>query len=907
MPGRGSSCLLLAMIAFGSLTAVAGEARTVTPPPDTKVIPWTRFSVQYVTRIVGQSQAKVVFFITRDNGASWQLYGEDPDMTPPMNVTVPGEGTYGFLTEIATPSQPARTPRPGTRPDRFVIVDRTPPTLRWLSPAPGRDAVTGEGGMNLAWEATDPHMGSAPVAIEYSLDGGASWLPVRENLPAKGSINWTPPASAGQGEITLRLAAVDLAGNKAYLRNKAQFSLDRDAPQVSITGPASATSYDFPIAYSATDAQSGVATVEFYYSTNGGADWYYAGADADLTSPMPVSLQTPPARQVGLYMVASDKRGNRTPLPVKGTRPMFVVDIDKDAPQVTVLPPFTNRQLIIPTDRATTIAWSAADVNIKRDSAKVELSTDGGSTWRMLADNLPANGNWAWTPGQKGENLLLRVAVSDRMGNTGYGLSASFTVDEKRPETAITVVTPKTDGGEGMSGLSVLGGTPSTTTSAPADPWKATLPNEDAIPGMADENGNPATSTAAVVTEPVTTKPVVTPRETVAAVNDGMAIPPANPNNPKPVSADPGRKDNEVPPSPDTVIPSVGGTADAVVVTPPANPVTPKSGDDAGAVVIPPIPGAVATTAGAATTTADAGTVIPPISPEGIGAIGTPGETAGGRVADANLDAGQLLDQADQLYAAGKFEEAEKPVRQALAKDPKNARAYALLSTVLTEKGRFEDAIASADHAIQLAPGETRYLQVYGYAQYSMASAIQQEIAQKKVPEGQIGTFTQQVAQALDTSERAYSRVLTAKDPAEVKEASYRLGQIDYFRATKLMRDKALQATGLRKAITNYENAYKTAGTKPDYREVLQLGICYYRLDEYDRAEQWLEKAQEVSSESRPPKEAIFYLAMIREKMERFDDALALWEKVAQQYEEGSTYRTLAQKRISDLKRQLGR
>ncbi len=906
MPGRGSSCLLLALIAFGSIAAVAGETRTVTPPPDTQVIPWTRFSVQYAKRVVGTGQVKVLLYITRDNGSTWQLFGEDPDGVSPMNVNVPGEGTYGFTTVISTPARPAAAPRPGSRPDRFVIVDRTPPTLRWLSPAAGQAAVAGDGSLALAWEASDPHMGSDPVTIEYSVDGGASWLPVREKLPAKGSINWNPPASAGESEIILRLAAIDLAGNKAYLRNKTQFSLDRDAPQVAITGPASATSFDFPIEYSATDAQSGVASVEFYYSTNNGADWYFAGQDADLASPMPVSLQTPPARQVGLYLVAADKRGNRTPLPVKGTRPMFVVDIDKDAPQVNILPPFTNRQLTIPTGSPTVISWSAADVNIKKNSAVIELSNDAGSTWRTLADNLPANGNWSWTPGLKGENLLLRVAVSDRMGNVGYGLSAAFAVDDKRPETAITVVTPTNTGGDAVVSQPINTNTGTTTA---ADPWKPVVADSESIPGQVDENANPVTATPAVAP--------VAPVE--STTHEPIAIPgaPANPTTStagaatsgNPPAAEPGRTENVVPPSNETVIPPVGGGTDSGTPAPvgktPEKPVATDSGLD-----IPPVPAAAVTgttgNAAKAAVTAgaeDAGLSIPPIGTEAIGAIGTPAEAATG-VREANLDSGQMLDQADQQYASGKYDEAEKLVRQVLAKEPKNPRAYALLSGVLTEKGRYEDAISSADHAIQLAPNETRYLQVYGYAQYSKASGIYQELAQKKVPENQIATFTGQVAQSLDASEKAYSRVLAAKDANEVKEGYYRLGQIDYFRATKLVRDKALQNTGLRKAIENYQNAFKV-GNKPDYREVLQLGICYYRLEEYDNAERWLEKAQEASSENRPPKEAIFYLAMIQEKMERFKEALPLWEKVAQQYEEGSTYRTMAQNRIRDLKRQL--
>lgn len=971
MFGRLLRIVLLVSVLLGLDTAAgAAETTTFSPPPDTPVIPWTRFSVQYAVRVLGSSgPTRVVFYITNDGGQNWREYGEDPDMRSPMLISVPGEGTYGFVTSIATEMRPIVPPRPGTRPDRFVIVDLTPPVARWIRPAQGELQLGADGSIVLEWEASDPHMGLEPVTLEYSVDGGGSWLPLREKLPAKGSINWTPPLFEGENELILRLIAQDLAGNKGIVRNQARFSLDREPPVVSITGPAMAGGYEFPVAYSATDNRSGVGQIELYYSTDGGNEWFYYGPDNDLSQPT-ISFRSPQqAQRIGLYLVAADRRGNRTPAPVRGVRPMFTVELDMEAPQVTILPPFASSSTIIGMGQATQVRWSASDVNILDNSARVEYSVDGGRSWAQLAQNLPANGFYNWTPDFQAENALLKVSVSDSMGNVGTALSMPFRIDRDRPATDIRGVTPV----EGDTGF------PPSTPTAPApggipDPWSPTVPG-----------GNiPAPFTAPPVTEPVTPVAPVAPATpgVVPGIDpnlggiDDFAIPGAvdAEGNPLSVTTTPDTSIAVPPVAPTTpsvpTTPTIPGFED--MLPPPATPTTPavpaipaetSSGAD---VALPPLPGVspVTPTAPSATETGIGampdipaidssmepsggipdigGTPAPatptapvapvtPVTPTSPTIPSVPTTPAIPDIPDVDLtsvvgegepvarpvptppavpvavepDAAQLLDQAEQAYAVGgQFDRAESLARQALQKDPNNPRGYALIASVLTEKERYEDALTNAEQAVKLAPGEMRYLQIYAYAQYAKANSINRAIAEKKVPENQVREFTSQSTQALDQSEQAYARMLSSSDKNEIKEAYYRLGQIDYFRATRILRDSELAAQSLRKAIVNYEKAYNLGN--PDYREVLQIGICYYRLMDYDQSERWLLRAQEVAPNDRPPREAFFYLAMIYEKMERFNQALPFWRRVAELYPEGDTYRSLAESRVKALEREAG-
>ncbi|MBN2711952.1 MAG: hypothetical protein JXR97_05870, partial [Planctomycetes bacterium] len=139
-----------AVAASGSALAAMAQVNRI--PPDAPVVPWTRFSIQYTVRDIGNvGPKKVEFYWTKDMGKTWSLYGEDPDAKSPMTVTVPGDGVYGFMT-VGTDhvGNRERAPVSGTRPETVIIVDRTPPVGKWISPV--KTSLISPSGVDLEWE-----------------------------------------------------------------------------------------------------------------------------------------------------------------------------------------------------------------------------------------------------------------------------------------------------------------------------------------------------------------------------------------------------------------------------------------------------------------------------------------------------------------------------------------------------------------------------------------------------------------------------------------------------------------------------------------------------------------------------------------------------------------------------------
>ena len=1028
MRGRIFALFLILAACIQFPRGLAVEPRSYQPPANTPVIPWKRFSIAYAVRIVGNAAtSKIEFYITDDGGLTWNKYGEDPDKISPMVITVPAEGTYGLITAVSTNVRPALPPRPGTRPDRFVIVDRTPPQAQWLSPVSEQILLT-ESGIELAWTSSDPHLGLTPVDIEYSTDGGNFWLPLREKLPAKGSISWNPPVMEGQSDIALRLIATDLAGNKRIVRNKATFTLDNEPPVITILGPSSSGSFKFDIDYTATDNESGIKNIELYYTVNGGTEWYYFGPDSDLTSP--ISFSSPAAKEVGLYIVATDRNGNKTPSPARGAMPMAYVTLDLEPPQVNILPPFTSSGEVISMNSPVDIRWNASDANIKEGSTQIQLSRDGGATWTDLTFDREANGSWQWIPDTPGNNLLLKISVSDLMGNIGTAVSMPFSVDEKRPAMQFESITPLENNAGTDSGFNTLPSQPDTSSQnddlwAPPVPSTVELESETITdlpipestapvkPENADANplDNPFASIAAetpsavdsdlptdalvndnldippaVDEEPVPTLndnfanneisdsdfaplddtdmnlpvPENITEETVEQTTEEIPVPPAEddfsdlgldsiPDLPAPADetlditetettessapddsllnaddftaipepgslqpeeadVDNSEKDMSIPAIPDIDSTTSESIEDITIPEPlPLNdntleqPSTPT--ENADMPVIPDIPAPAETVAEESEDFS-----LPPIAEEAESTVTSAAESL-----DLPLDLTEEIPQAaakpavsDLLtQAQTAFEEevdydkAESLAKEVIKLDPDSAQAYAIVASVLTEKGNYDSAFDYAHKAINLAPESAEYLQILGYAQYQKATEINRMLSSSDLTPAQASNLGAQLITALDQSSEAYSKMLSSTNEIDVKEGYYRLAQVDYFKATRIMNDEIEIADTLRKAIANYQKAYAIG--QPDYREVLQIGICNYRLTDYAQAEQWLEKAQEVAPVERAPKEAFFYLALINEKTNRPAEALPFWEKVAEFYPDNSSYKKLAQTRISAL------
>lgn len=167
---------------------------------------------------------KVEVWMTRDQGQSWRKHCADADRKSPVEIDLPGEGSYGVSLVVSNGRGFGATPpAPGDAPEWTFEVDQTKPAVEITSvqPASGLDA----GCLIISWSAADKNLSAEPIDLYYSSARQGPWRPIARNLKNDGQYRWCPPADLN-AEALLRLVARDAAGNTAQVETAQPVTLD---------------------------------------------------------------------------------------------------------------------------------------------------------------------------------------------------------------------------------------------------------------------------------------------------------------------------------------------------------------------------------------------------------------------------------------------------------------------------------------------------------------------------------------------------------------------------------------------------------------------------------------------------------------------------------------------------------
>jgi hypothetical protein len=354
------------------------------------------------------------------DGETWKLAGSLPTGA---NLA---DGPYNVVQRVVDNAGNVYQ-TPGDKVTRFILDTAAPATqLFYLSGTPASGWYRSQAAIGM--QANDN--GSGVAKIMYSLDGAEPTVFVPGSV-----LNIT-----GNGVHPLRYWAVDKAGNEETPRT-VDIKIDGAAPSGVITQPVTNSMLrSFPsIRGTASDAHSGVGTVQFGISRNdglwwngtawvGGLQWQNAtldGAEWVLSSGLPAGADL----QNGSYRIAQrvvDVAGNEYLTPFQN---LTAISIDASAPVSRV-------QLDAPTPvnnwyRGTVRAWiHAQDVGLGID--KIYYSLDGGAT-QVFSTTQPQpvviEGNGVHT---------LRFWAVDRAGNEETPQSIEVKIDVALPSGTIT-------------------------------------------------------------------------------------------------------------------------------------------------------------------------------------------------------------------------------------------------------------------------------------------------------------------------------------------------------------------------------------------------------------------------------------------------------------------------------------
>lgn len=191
----------------------------------------TQVSVDYNINRKGPSGvSKVEIYGTTDHGCTWKRFGEDADRISPADVTLPGEGTFGLRLVGINGNGFGKPPAAGVQPTTNIEVDSTRPKIQSWKVTPIKN-----GKLDIQWLVLDKNLGNAPVNLYYAHDRNGPWKPLCRKLKGEANFHGPVPSDAGD-QITIRVEAIDLAGNVSTCESQEPLIVDRMEPEINVVG-----------------------------------------------------------------------------------------------------------------------------------------------------------------------------------------------------------------------------------------------------------------------------------------------------------------------------------------------------------------------------------------------------------------------------------------------------------------------------------------------------------------------------------------------------------------------------------------------------------------------------------------------------------------------------------------------
>lgn len=359
-------------------------------------------------------------------GPMWRPGGLEPFWSPPK------EGRWQFLAVPYDRFAVQRISAPGDRnPHAIVAFDWTAPRLQIDTKLPER-TLDGGSKVYLSWRIFDHNVLAGSVELEISEHPGASWERVTA-LPDTGRWAWTVPNRPLAG-ARLRLVATDAAGNRSDTPVPGVLAVTGVEPVVRLTGTPQMKSEKQQIPFEHTLPGGGaLSRSELWVTEDGGKQWRLAGYDLD-GAPFDAELAE---GNWGVWIVAEDELGNRSPYPVPGDAPMAQFTVDWTAPVVgwgdARLEASNEPSLDGLPIRDVVVAYAIEENHLDPEVLRVELRREG-EAWRPLRPLTQFAGEirFPLIDGTRGETIL-RMRGQDRAGNDFQSEHKLYTADLVNP------------------------------------------------------------------------------------------------------------------------------------------------------------------------------------------------------------------------------------------------------------------------------------------------------------------------------------------------------------------------------------------------------------------------------------------------------------------------------------------
>lgn len=336
--------------------------------------------------------------------------------------------------------------------------DTSAPAVAVLTPSDAGIILKGGQTYDITWTATDTNMAVNPITLAYSTNG-TDWTEIANTEANDGTYVWTVP-SIDSATVKVKVVAVDLTSLVGNDVSNNEFRIDSTKPTsvVSTTGQLTDAEYADKITGTASDAGSGVASVDISIQRTSDSH-YWDGADWDADTVQWLSTGDTVAWEYDFIAAdgatyniqsrATDISGNiQTELgsgsfTYDTTAPASVATIASDTYGPTA---WLNDTTINGTASDSTTGVAGVTITIGKTGGTFWTGADWGASTPLPVTLVDAGGgNYTWsysldkTKLNDGVTYTITPTATDGAGNVVAGTADSFSYDDS-PPTAATIV-----------------------------------------------------------------------------------------------------------------------------------------------------------------------------------------------------------------------------------------------------------------------------------------------------------------------------------------------------------------------------------------------------------------------------------------------------------------------------------
>ncbi|HPN39879.1 MAG TPA: hypothetical protein PL041_15885, partial [Melioribacteraceae bacterium] len=369
---------------------------------NTEEITWTSTNI---------SNVKIEY--STNNGINWNIIvASTMANTNKYNWIIPNTTSSQCKIKISNVSNPLINDESFTT---FSIVSQIQKSITVNSPNGGETWYIGSNNQ-INWTST----GVTSVKIDYSTNGGSSWINITSNVNATlGIYNWTIPNTAS---LTCKIKITDVNSPSVYDNSNANFVIAQTGQNLTLTSPNGGENWEIGSNKNITWQGTNLNNVKIEYTTNNGSTWLTITENSLGSSGLYNWLVPNTPSQNCKVKIQDASDGD--PLDISDA----VFTIPSSGKSITINSPVSGDTWEVGSIH--NITWASNNVT----NITIDYSTNAGQSWNFIAGSVNALlGTYAWTiPNTQSLNCKIRLSATENFSIQSTSQLFSIYSDSRR-------------------------------------------------------------------------------------------------------------------------------------------------------------------------------------------------------------------------------------------------------------------------------------------------------------------------------------------------------------------------------------------------------------------------------------------------------------------------------------------